>query len=275
VLILSLLGCGAAPACSGPDAVFAESGEEQLTCREAAPAREALALLKGHVLPAKVGDALDSEIASEFRSDPAAARARLRAAAAMVARLRAAQDVEAAEMRATHAWEVQAGEHPFVKDDEPLRTIAASAMSVWTKDDTERLVLTESDIEGWVRYGSLCGEAQQRGSLKISVADRVGIYSDEKTRFLQADRPTKLSILTVGAFWTTLHDAWPGVSYDQQQEWTSKGVFPPPMEATSLGYLDALLDTDPNAHATAIIEAFGPLFLGPPAAAAAPAGHEP
>lgn len=265
--LLVWTACGpTAPDCATPDATFAEAGDRRLTCAEAAPIREAAELLKGHRLSDKDRAVLLPQIASEFRSDPEGLATRLRAASDLVAELRAARDAAAAELRATRAWEVHAGQHALVRNDEPLRTALASAMSVWTKDDREKLVLTESDIEGWVRYASLCAEASQRSPLKISVADRVGIYSDEKDKFLAADRPTKIAILTVGALWTTLHDAWPGVTYEQQQRWTAKAEFPPAMDATSLAYLDALLATDPASHASAITAAFGPLALGPPEA---------
>jgi hypothetical protein len=263
-LAVALAGCGPSlPTCDAPTDVFASGAGGVLTCQESRVIEEATALLKGHPVPRVPREAIEARVIEGFASNPAGLRARLAAASELVASLRSARDAEAAELRSRLTWEVTAGEHPMVRDDASLRTAVASAVSVWTRDDAERLVLTESDIEGWVRYGSLCGEAQQRPPLKVSVADRVGVYSDEKDRFLKADRATKVAILTVGAFWTTVHDAWPSVSYEQQQRWTSVAIFPPPMEATSLAYLDALLETDPRSHSAAIIAGFGPLSLGP------------
>ena len=60
----------------------------------------------------------------------------------------------------------------FTSDDEPIFGIQNRSIAVWSRSEDHELVLTESDIEGWIFYTSLCREVQSAGPLRLSVADR-------------------------------------------------------------------------------------------------------
>lgn len=180
----------------------------------------------------------------EFAQDPARTRARLAAARSFVDAVAALGGVAAAERRGTEGYAVVVGDSPVTQGHDGLGTLTTRTMSVWSRDSAERLVLTEADIEGWMRFASLCREQQGAPPLKTSIADRVTVYKLVIEAFDRPGRAGKLGLIALGGAWPAVEARWPSVSYEQQQRWVQRAPFPPPMEATSLGYVEALAATD-------------------------------
>src|SRR6185436_3303091 len=121
--------------------------------------------------------------------------------------------LDGAERRATRVWAAEHGEDLIRAADGDLWNVQQRAMSVWTKDDEEKIAMTESDLEAWIRYASLCREAQGGGVLRISVADRVTVYRSLIDRFDAGDRSVQLALVSFGAVWTQVTDAWHSASF--------------------------------------------------------------
>ena len=74
----------------------------------------------------------------------------------------------------------------------------------------------------------------------------------------------KIALTAVGPFWSDVRARWAADSYEEQQAWIRAAPLPPPMTATSIGYVEALTDGDVVAHVRALHERLGPLRLGVP-----------
>jgi hypothetical protein len=136
------------------------------------------------------------------------------------------------------------------------------ALAPWSTDTEHKLLLTEMDIEGWIKYASLCREIQGGSPLTLSVADRVVLYRQIVSAFEGKSREEQLSVLSMGPIWPSMQERWPGVTYEIQQAWVEAAPLPGPMTATSLGYSGAVFDEDLRSHALALHSAMGRLPLG-------------
>lgn len=260
LVALTLAACGGPGPCEpgGPEIVAAQ-GAESLSCADAEHVAAYARRVAGRSMHPADRAAMIADLGEAFAEEPAATRARVAAAHDFVADLDQRVGVDAAERRATEGYAVAAGTSAVTGGREVLGTLTTRAMSVWVKDDAERLVLTEADIEGWTRFASLCREVQGAPPLKVSIADRVSIYNEVMAAFKRSPRAGKVGLVALGGAWPALEVRWPSVSYEQQQKWTLAAPFPPPMEATSLAYVEALAATDPAGMAAALFAGVGDL----------------
>jgi len=163
--------------------------------------------------------------------------------------------VNPAETRSQRIWE--AAQNP-----QGERALWQSKVyTVWATDPEEQLALTESDIEGWIRYASLCREVQGGDALRLSVADRATAYHRLIARFEKGNRAEQVAMVTIGAGWNDLRERWQAAPFEQQQAWISAAPLPPPMTTDSIGYFTAIVDSNPVSHAMALDEVFGRLEL--------------
>lgn len=247
------------PVCPSTDDDLA-AGEPPLTCAEAAVAVRYVDVLAGRPTPRSERALLLRDLAAVYATDPARVRTDLTAMEAGLRDLGERSGLDAAEARSERAWIDLTEEGPLTAYPQGSRVLE-SRVAVWASADDERLVLTEADIEGWISYASLCREVQSGGPLRLSVAQREGLYRSLRTRFREADRKAKLSMVAVGPFWSGLTERWKAASYEQQQGWAQNAELPPPMTSTSLVYAEAVLDLSPVRAATTLHEHLGPLRL--------------
>lgn len=259
--LLALLGCGPSVDCEEPGAVLAEAGGTALTCSRALQVPRYLERLAGR--PMAHGDeglAL-AAVADRFLQDPAATGAWLDAVGASSQALAGLRGLVLAEARAERVWEAQAGAGHVRPDMGTLWNVQGRALSVWAKDDEEKLAVTEADLEAWIRYASLCREVQGGTVLRISVADRVTVYQVLIDRFTAADRATQVALAALGPHWSQISQAWKAAGYDTQRAWVADAPLPPPMTATSLGYAEAVFAGDLPRHAAVVHAHLGPFGL--------------
>jgi len=242
--------------------VLAEAGADRLTCGEAEVVPRWLVRISARDLNAGEKRLAIAEVGELFSADPTGTRAWLAAVASQGAALDGAVGLDGAEKRASAAWSAAKGEGIVGSDRADLWNLQRRALSIWTTDDAERLALTETDIEGWIRYISLCREAQGGDPMRLSIADRTTVYADLAASFRSGTREEKLAILAVGPFWPQVKAAWAAASYEQQQAWIAAAPLPPPMTATSLGYAEAIVQGDLRRHVAILHERLGPLELG-------------
>lgn len=202
-------------------------------------------------------------LVGEARADSAASATRMQGAAAELVELEHLSGIDGARIRGERVYE--ALDHKGVFADAPTEvgTVLSRAVSEWARSDEERLVLGESDIEGFLRYASLCREVQGGGPLRLSIGDRGLVYQALIKRFREGTALDRSSILAIGAgFWAARGD-WKAASYDRQREFAVGAPFPPPMTVTSVDYALAIVAGDLPAHAANLHATLGPLSITP------------
>lgn len=261
---LALAGCGPSVDCSRSDNVLAEVDGRSMTCEEGSDVVDWMEVLGGRPLPA-AGDRelVLAEVARAFRADPDGTVALLGRIRDDGGTLANAVGLEGSVTRSHLVWVTDHGDGPIGPDRDKLWNLQKRALSVWTKDDGEQLAVTEADLEGWIRYASLCREAQRGGTLRISLSDRVTAYQTLIDRFDTADRPTQIAMASMGTVWPQVVDAWAIASFERQQAWIASAPLPPPMTASSLGYFEAVVQGDLVGHAGALQEWLGPFSVDP------------
>jgi hypothetical protein len=258
-----LAGCGSASRCTGEaGAVPGAELADGLTCVEAEDAVDYVELLAGRPVPPGDVRLVLNVLADKYEDDPNATKGWLDQLRAEGAELAQKTGLAGAELRATKVWSADRGEGLIKPEDGDLWTVQDRALSVWTKDDTEKIAMTESDLEAWIRYASLCREVQNGGVLRISVADRVTVYKVLIERFDTGDRPTQLALASLGPIWAQVRDRWQAASYEHQRAWMDEAPLPPPMTATSLAYAEAVFQGDLVRHAEVLQRVLGPFPVG-------------
>jgi hypothetical protein len=261
-LIGLLLACASPPSCTEPGQVLAEAGGQRLTCGEASVVPRYIVRLSARELNGGDRGLALTEVAEAFTADPAATRAWLGEVARAGRALDGLGGFEAAEKRGATIWLADRGQGVIGKDRDDLWNLQRRALSIWAQDDAERLALTEVDIEAWLRYVSLCREAQGGAPLRLSIADRTLVYKDLADAFHAGSRADKIAFLALGPYWPQIKAAWAAAPYELQQAWIAAAPLPPPMTATSLGYSEAILQGDVRRHAEVLHEKLGPLAYG-------------
>lgn len=263
VVVLGLIGLGwfgwswSAPPerCATPEERLTGS----LSCAELLPLVRYAELLAARRLPPDERLRIYDEL---HTADEATLRADLAAASAVVEQVRALVGLEAARARSERTWELSEGGGPFPRDRYPRTAeVVVRLIAPWSVDAAQRLVLSEMDVEGWIRYASLCREAQGGGPVSASVASRVQIYGAITERFEELDREGKIAMTAVGPFWTSVKLAWQAAPYERQQAWIAAAPLPPPMTATSFAYIAEVVGGDVVRHASTLHEQLGPLDL--------------
>lgn len=259
---LLFVGCSTAPLCAAEGDELAVVDGDHLTCAEADLLPRYVVRLAGRELITSDRQIAFTGVKAKFEADPAATHAWLAQAKAEGARLEGTHDRAAIADRAAAVWAAEKGEGLIHADDGDLWNLQSRALSVWARDDEERLALTETDIEGWIRYISLCREAQGAEPLRLSVADRVTVYNMVVQTFEAGSRDQQLALAGLGVFWPEVKERWQAATYEQQQAWIANAPMPPPMTATSLGYAEAVLQSDVVRHTAAFYANIGPFTLG-------------
>lgn len=256
-----LAGCWTTPPdCERPEQILVRGEGEPVTCDEASAA-----IAWAEVLAAReLTDGQQRSIMRAFKvtGDPAGVRAGLAAATAERERLEALKGLAAAEARSRAIFAQRGDGGPLPRPDWPdLASAVDQAVSVWSVDEEAGLVLTEMDVEGWLRLASLAREVQGAGPLMLSVADRVTVYRSVQDRWKPLPPKAKIAMVSVGPFWPTMQMRWASAPYERQQAWIDASPLPGPMTATSLGYFSEILDGDVAGYARALHEVFGPFQL--------------
>ena len=257
-LILSI-GCDKEPICDAPTTVLATAEEAQLICSDLLPVREHLGLLAGRRLEGPASTRLDAVYRSQFLQSPLVVTAHIESHAEKWTALRKTRGLVAVRARSQKILErLDKGTNKLTEIDAIL---LAERVAVWGRDDSQQLLLTESDIEGWIRYLSLLREVQGGTPLVLSVADRAYVYKLVIDRFESGTAEQKVAIVQTGNLWYAMADAWRAASYEQQQGWIANAPLPPPMTEVSLGYVEVALQSDVVVHAAVMEAHFGALRL--------------
>lgn len=260
--LLVLLACDTAPLCEQPTDTLATAGADALACADAEVAHRYVVRLSGRELSPGDRQLAYIGVRDRFARDPAGTRAWLDEMAAIGATVELKTDMTGAEIRSQAVWRAISGQGPIRESDGTLWNLQSRALSVWARDDEEQLALTETDIEGWIRYISLCREAQGTQPLRLSIADRVTTYEMMVEVFGGSTREGQIAMASMGAFWPEVRHRWAVASYEDQQAWIAAAPLPPPMEASSLGYAEAVARGDLVRHARTLQHHIGPFTLG-------------
>lgn len=261
-MIAALSGCSSAPTCASPEDPAATAGGDVLTCSDAGDVLDYIELLAGRAVSRADRSAGLGAVAARFTADPAGTRKWIDEVRDVGRVLAERTGMAAAEARSTLVWHADHGDDLITADDGALWSVQRRALAVWAKDDDEKLAVTESDLEAWIRYASLCREVQGGGVLRISVADRVTVYRVLIDRFNEGDRQTEIAAAAFGPVWPQVDARWKAASYERQQEWIAAAPLPPPMTATSLGYAEAVFGPDLWRHALVLHDVLGPFSIG-------------
>lgn len=238
------------------------AGEAPLTCADVDAVVAHVELLASREIASTEDRLVAAALIPRYQAEPVATRAALDALAARTAALAAAEGLAAVEARAEAVFSAL-HEAPLLGVELPgLTGVLNRAVAPWSVDPEARLVLTEMDVEGWIRVVSLGRELQGGGPLRLSVADRVTVYRMVVETFDAAGRPEQLAMVSIGPVWPSFRAAWEAAPYATQQAWAADAGLPPPMTATSLGYAEVMLAGDLTAAALATHEHLGPLRLG-------------
>lgn len=206
---------------------------------------------------------LRGALVAEARSDAAVSTTRMEQAAAELVALEGLAGIDGARIRSEHTYAALARTGTFAGAPAEVGTVLGRSVSEWARSDEERLVLSESDIEGFLRYASLCREVQSGGPLRLSIGDRGVVYQALVKRFNEGTIQDRTSMLAIGAGYWALKDEWTTASYDRQREFAVGAPLPPPMTVTSVDYTLAIVAGDLPAHAANLHATLGPLAILP------------
>ena len=247
--------------CTSSEQVLAtDAAAGELTCHDVDQVESWIELLAGRGLQHNGGGRIAGVMVERFRDDPAGTRQLLADIHTEGHALESVTGLKGGWARSAAAWKAHTG-GSLIKEDDPLWNIQRDALSVWAWNDEEKLALTEADVEAWIRYASLCRQVQGAGTLRVSVADRVGVYRLVIDRFEQGDRNDKLGLVSLGPFWEQIDTRWNASPYERQQKWIGAAPLPPAMTSDSMGYLEAILAGDLAAHAATMHDVMGPFSL--------------
>ena len=261
--MVQLGGCGPrAVDCTDPSAKVTEVGEHTLSCEQVAYVETWVELLSGRSLRPAVSDDLQKAVVASFSADPVDTLARVERMRLGAGDLRIQTGLESAETR-SRALFSESREGSILPGEE-ARGILKTSAKLWTVHASDGLALSEIDIEGWLLYASLCHEVQGGRPLRVSVGDRVALYSGVKERFEEGDTSERIALVGMGVFWIGVRERWKAAPYETQQAWIKAAPLPPPMTATTLGYLDTIVQGDVAAHSRELHGLLGPLRIHAP-----------
>ncbi|MFT7517879.1 MAG: hypothetical protein ACI9MC_000003 [Kiritimatiellia bacterium] len=263
--IVCLSGCSVLRppvTCANDEQVLARSGESSLTCAQVGVVHNFGELLAGRRMGRNSKNKLNSELVSQFSSDSQAVLQALVSVQTDVQRLSTESGLQAARSRSHATWQTFNGGGPLAGErwTETRRLIRTTVLP-WATSDEDQLVLVEEDIEGFIRYASLCREVQGGGTLQLSIASREVVYTDVMGRFNEGPTQDRVGLVAYGAFWIGIAGNWKSASYVQQQAWIQRATLPPPMTASSLGYAEAVLQMPPGESAKTLHHILGPIKL--------------
>lgn len=261
--MLAALGLGTGCGRSEPPLCEDRDGEliAGLSCAEAWAAEDWVERLAARPLDGVARQRLLGALRTRASSDPASVREALASAKAEDEAMRGAPaGLDAARVRAHANYVAHRGGGPFPTEDWPVvSSVRDGLVAVWAVDEGDEIALTEMDVEGWIRFASLCREVQGGTPLKLSIADRVPAYRAVTQRFEAGPTADRMGIVSLGGGWMWLARTWQTASFERQQAWMGTAPLPGPMTTNSLGYLQAITAGSPAAHATAVEIALGPV----------------
>jgi len=198
-------------------------------------------------------------------ADPAAFEALRSQVNARAAEITGADPLQGALLRSADVFELHLGEGLLNKAQWPsAHAITLRHVAVWSIDRDDELALSEMDIEHWIRFASLCREVQGGSPLKLSVADRVGVYQSVQDAFDAGSRADRRAMVQLGAVWPAVGRGWKSASYETQQRWIQSVPLPPPMTADSPEYMAAVSKLSMVKRVDPTLRLLGPLSLEQP-----------
>lgn len=259
ITLFTLLACSTsttAPTCGDDASPFVGT----LTCADAkAPARYIRLLAGKPLAPGSLALSIEY-VRSRHAADPTATTTWVNTLSAEARALEQATGLEAAEMRSTALWRLLRGKGPITEADTDLWNLQDSTLSVWSTDDEEQLALTETDIEGWIRFASLGHEVQGQRPITLSIANKADVYRTTAARFKQGDRTEQIALTSLGVVWPEVTKRWKAAPYAKQQRVIQGGVWPAPT-GTGAGYVREVIEGDLVTNAYAVHQVLGPLHF--------------
>lgn len=259
LIALAILGCSSsAPAtrCTDDAAPLAEG----LTCGEAKAPSRYLRVLAGKPLPAGTTAAALAEVGKRHADDPATTRSWLADLAERGRTIEQATGLAGAEARSHGLWELVEGRGPITREHGELWNLVPRVVSIRGKDDQEELVLTERDIDGWIRFASLAHEIHGGRPLTVSIAEQGAVHDLAVRRFEQADRAEQVAMVGFGAVWPEVVKAWKAAPYTQQQQFIQRARIPA-ADADPLPWIEQILEGDVVTNAHALHDTLGPFHF--------------
>lgn len=254
------LGCGGPDVdCASPSDVIAESDGEALSCRRADWLVDYWELLRASTLPNSDRRLVRRALAARFDDDPKGTVALLGDVRERGRHLAGLRGDAATRARSTQVFEAHSGAGPFT--DGELDRLQRKLIPIWGSSETAHVALTESDVEAWIRYASLCREVQGGTPLRISVADRLGVYRTVQQRFEGGSTDEQVAMGALGSSWLQIQRAWILASYEEQQAWIADAPLPGPMTGSSVDYLRAIVTGDVAGHVRELERHFGPFTV--------------
>ena len=247
--------------CENPLQELGQVGSEVLVCGDVEPVQRVVELLTGRFLR-RDARLLNGDVRDRFLRSPEAWRREKLRVEALVAELEGLEGLEGARRR-SHVIAEVLGEKPLFDEGTYSRSILERQLVIYERSETTGLVLTEQDVEGWLRYASLCSEARDRGPLRLSVADRNVLYSGLRRRFREADLEEQIALTSMGAFWKDAELRWAAAPYATQKRWMDRAAIPIQTNASSLGFAEMVFDAGLKEHARVFQEEIGPLRIVP------------
>jgi len=244
--------------CESPETVLSMVGDETLTCGDAATVRDYLQFLASRSLTANQMGRLYADLRKRHGSNPTKVRAQIARSIAITTESTQKSGLARAEYRSHAVWLARMEKGPFTQQHATEWDIFQNAVAVWARSDEQELALTEMDIEGWIRFGSLCREVQGGTPLRISLANREHIYHQMSRSFDTLQRSDQIGRVGIGMFWDAITLRWQSASYERQQSWIRVAPLPPAMNATSRAYMDAVMELPSGRSAEVLHSVLGP-----------------
>ena len=170
LLILLSSSCGLLGeeiVCASPDTVLSQQGQNTLTCGDAAATRDYFQFLASRSLTPNQKGRLYTSLKSRHGNNPKQVRQQIDEATHILGESRHRVGLARAEFRSHSVWLARMSKGPFTEAHSVEWDIFENAVAVWARSDDEQLALTEMDIEGWIRFGSLCREVQGASPLRF------------------------------------------------------------------------------------------------------------
>jgi hypothetical protein len=259
ILFALLAACGTAsdPVCT--DDATALAGD--LTCADGkAPARYVRILAGRPLAPGSLATSVDA-VRAAHEKDPEATARWITSIAREARAIEAATGLEAAERRSAALYRMLRDRGPVGKQHAAIWNLQDSTLSVWATDDREELALTETDIEGWIQFASLAHEVRGKGPITLSIANKADIYRMTAERFSQGDRAEKIALTSLGVVWPEVVKRWKAAPYAKQQRLIQAAAWPDIGEASSLAFVEAVIEGDLVTNAAAVHAVLGPLHF--------------
>lgn len=253
----AFVACGPSVDCPTPDTVVVD-GSDPLRCVDLDEVVSWVRAEAGRPLARGDTHRIRRSVVDAWNADPVGTRRRMVRATTVAADLAAASGLDGGRLRATRLYATAHGVGPFDAGADGVFGAWQAAVHVWAEHAGDAMAIGEADVEGWISFASLCREVQGGGPLRLSVADRVIVYRLVTDRFAAGSTSDRAALASLGPVWPALADAWQAASYERQQRFVQRAPLPPPMTASSLGYVEALTAGDVAGLASRFHDAMHP-----------------